>query len=67
MTRISQNFDCDVFFPYNGTGNPNLFNFDVFPITYVSKTFEDAGVLYDFAVYSNPASSTPVTLPYPEH
>ena len=66
MTRISKPFECDVFFPTQTSGTPNLFNFDLFPLTYVSKTFVDSGIPYDFAVYTNP-SSAPITLPYPEH
>ena len=66
MTRISKPFECDVFFPTQTSGTPNLFNFDLFPLTYVSKTFVDQGIPYDFAVYTNP-SQQPIALPYPEH
>ena len=66
MTRISKPFECDVFFPAETSGTPNLFNFNLFPLTYVSKTYVDQGIPYDFAVYTNP-SQTPIPLPYPEH
>lgn len=41
MTRISKPFECDVFFPAETSGTPNLFNFNLFPLTYVSKTYVD--------------------------
>lgn len=68
LTRISQDYDCDVFFP---SPAPNIFSVDFlseFLIVSVSKTFTHQGVPYDYAVYQNktiPISS--ILCNYPAH
>jgi dihydrofolate reductase/thymidylate synthase len=66
MTRIASDFECDTFFPGAATPKSTVFDYSVFPLTYVSKTMIANGVPFDFAVYSNPMH-TPMKLSYPVH
>jgi hypothetical protein len=67
MTRIAKPFDCDVFFPGAKSEKSTVFDWNVFPISYVSKTMVSPdGVPFDHVVFTNPGHK-PIHLPYPAH
>jgi len=51
ITRVSQDVECDVFFP--------VFDDKLFKLSFVSKTMQNGGVSYDFTLYTKNSRTLP--------